>query len=194
MSFAIETLQITLHEILDPRPAGLSEHDLLKELAARKVTFFDTHYFNSPLGLFQRHFLLFHCLYRLRDTLRFGQAGDLTIHCLGIRIIPYRDTSSAHPVSYDPLAAYYLDMDNLKSTDEADVLRMLESFWQRFAGVDQRDEALAVIELTPPASFPEIKRQYRRLAMRWHPDRGGDSSQFQRLEWAMRVLRIAYQE
>lgn len=194
MYFGIETLLITLHEILDRRPAGLSEHDLLKELAARKVSFFDEHYFNSPLGLFQRHFLLFHCLYLLRDKLRVGEAGDLTIDCLGIQIIPYRDAPSVHPASYDPLAAYYLDMDNLKSTDESDVLRMLENFWKRFVGKDQRDEALAVIELTPPTSYPEIKRQYRRLAMRWHPDRGGDSTRFQRLEWAMRVLRILYQE
>lgn len=194
MSFAIDALLITLREILDTRPEVVSEHDLLKELAARKVTFFDEEYFNSTIGLFQRHFLLFHCLYLLRDKLRMGKGGDLTIHCLGIQMIPYRETPSTHPAMHDPLAAYYLDMDNLNATDESDVLRMLENFWKRFAGEDQRDEALAVMALTPSTSCLEIKQQYRRLAMRWHPDRGGDATQFHRLEWAMGVLRILYRE
>ena len=193
MLHAVENLLITLEEILASRADGLSEHALLKELAARKVTFFDEPYFSSPLGLFQRHFLLFHCLYRLRDRLRENGTGELTIHCLGIRIDALCDSISDHPVIHDPLAAYYLDLTHLESTEEADVLRLLESFWQRFANEEQRDEALAVIELAPPTSYPEIKRQYRRLAMRWHPDRGGDADRFQRLEWAMRVLRVAYQ-
>lgn len=194
MSFAIEALLIILREILDTRPDGLSEHALLKELELRKVTFFDEPYFNSTLGLFQCHFLLFHCLYRLRDKLRMGEVADLNIHCLAIQIIPYRNTPSAYPALHDPLAAYYLDMDKLRLTDESGVLRMLENFWKRFASLDQRDEALAVMALTPSATYPEIRREYRRLAMRWHPDRGGHAARFHRLAWAMDVLRILYQE
>ncbi len=193
MFHAIENLLITLEEILARRSDGVSEHALLKALAARRVTFFDETYFNSPLGLFQRHFLLFHCLYRLRDRLRERGVGELAIHCLCIRIAAPSDNASDLPVIHDPLAAYYLDLSHLESTEEADVLRLLERFWQRFASEEQRDEALAVIELVPPATYPEIRRQYRRLAMRWHPDRGGDAERFKRLEWAMRVLRIAYQ-
>ncbi len=194
MPCAIDALQITLEEILDACPVGLSEHDLLKDLAARKVTFFDDDYFNSPLGLFQRHFLLFHCLYLLRDKLRRGETSDLNIDCLCIRIIPSHDTSSPHPAMHDPLAAYYLDIDHLKSTEKSDMLRMLDGFWKRFAGENQRDAALAEMELTHPTNYSEIKQQYRRLAMRRHPDRGGDAAQFHRLEWAMGVLRVLYQE
>lgn len=193
MFHAIENLLITLEEILARRTDGLSEHALLKALAARQVTFFDEPYFNSPLGLFQRHFLLFHCLYRLRERLRERGAGELTIHCLCIRIVAPPDNASDLPVIHDPLTAYYLDLSHLESTEEAEVLSLLARFWQRFASEEQRDEALAVIGLVPPATFPEIRRQYRRLAMRWHPDRGGDAERFKRLEWAMRVLRIAYQ-
>ena len=194
MSFAIDALLITLREILDTRPAGLSEHALLKELALRRVTFFDEPYFSSTLGLFQRHFLLFHCLYLLRNKLRMDEIADMDIHCLAIQIIPYRNLPSAHPAIHDPLAAYYLDIEKLQSTDESGVLRMLDDFWKRFAGAEQRDEALAVMALTPSTTYPEIKRQYRRLAMCWHPDRGGDAARFHRLEWAMGVLRILYQE
>lgn len=192
MTVAIEELQTLLREILEDHPEGVSEHALLKRLAERDVSLFNENYFHSPLGLFQCHFLLFHCLYLLRNELR-TTWQDMNIHCLRIQLIPYRDTPSEYPALPDPLADYYLDLDNLESTDEADVLAMLDSFWKRFAGDDQRDEALAVMELASPTSYPDIKQQYRRLAMQHHPDRGGDPAQFQRLEWAMGVLRVLYQ-
>jgi len=193
MNVVIQCLQTLLRDILSAHPAGLSEYDLLKTLAACKVSLFNEDYINDPHGLFQRHFLLFHCLHLLRNELRATQRGDLNIHCMGIQLIPYSATPSEHPALPDPLAAYYLDLDNLKSTDESDVLRMLDDFWKKFAGNEQRDEALAVMELTHPTSYPDIKQQYRRLAMQWHPDRGGEPAQFQRLEWAMGILRILYQ-
>jgi hypothetical protein len=190
MNVAIEGIQVILREILDARPGGMSEYDLLKGLSERNVSLFNEDYFASPLGLFQRHFLLFHCLYLLRDQLRTTRQGDMNIHCLGIQLMPCSNTPSDHPALPDLLAGYYLDLDNLKSTDESDVLHMLDNFWQKFAGDDQRDEALAVMQLTHPTSYQNIKQQYRRLAMQWHPDRGGEPAQFQRLEWAMGILRI----
>lgn len=193
MTLPIEGIQTILREILDDYPDGLTEYDLLLRLAEYNVSLFSEDYFKSNLGLFQRHFLLFHCLYLLRDRLRSSRQGDLKIHCLGIQLIPDTLTPSTHPALPDPLASYYLDLDNLKSTGESDVLRLLNNFWAKFAGNEQRDEALAVMLLTHPCSYPVIKQQYRRLAMLWHPDRGGDQSAFQRLEWAMGILRILYQ-
>ena len=193
MNIVIQCLQTLLRDILAAHPAGLSEYDLLKTLATCNVSLFNDDYINDPHGLFQRHFLLFHCLHLLRNELRATQKGDLNIHCMDIRLIPYSITPAEHPALPDPLAAYYLDLDNLKSTDESDVLRMLDDFWKKFAGDEHRDEALAVMELTHPASYPDIQQQYRRLAMQHHPDRGGESAQFQRLEWAMGILRVLYQ-
>ena len=80
MNVAIEEIQVILRGILENRSGGMTEHDLLKALAGRDVDFFDEDYFNSPLGLFQRHFLLFHCLYLLRDSLRAAGQGDMAIH------------------------------------------------------------------------------------------------------------------
>ncbi|MBU0689678.1 MAG: DnaJ domain-containing protein [Gammaproteobacteria bacterium] len=194
MNVVIEGIQAVLGDILNANPAGLTEHELLKILAEHEVSLFGEDYFNSPLGLFQRHFLLFHCLYLLRDKLRAEQRSDMEIHCLGIRQIPYRSTASDHPTLHDPLAAYYLELDNFTNTDEQEVLRLLNDFWQRFSGDEQRDKALAVMGLAHPTSYPEIKQQYRRLAMQCHPDRGGEIDQFQKLEWAMGILRVLYRE
>ncbi|MBA3024482.1 MAG: DnaJ domain-containing protein [Gammaproteobacteria bacterium] len=192
MKDVIEGIQAVLGEILDAHPAGFTEHELLKKLAEHEVSLFGEEYFNSPLGLFQRHFLLFHCLYVLRDKLRAAQRSDLEIHCLGIRQIAYRNTPSDHPAQFDPLAAYYLELDNFTNTDEQEVLRLLNDFWKRFSGDEQRDKALAVMGLAHPVSYPEIRQQYRRLAMQCHPDRGGELAQFQRLEWSMGILRVLY--
>jgi len=193
MNYAIEGLQTLIHEILEAQPHGISEHELLKALARHNVRLFNEDYFNNPLGLFQRHFLLFHCLYLLREQLRAAEQSELTIHCLDIQLTAYNNTPSVHPALPDPLAAYYLDRDNLKSTNESDVLRMLDNFWIKFVGTEHRDEALNVMELSHPTNYPTIKQQYRRLAMQHHPDRGGDPTQFQRLEWAMGILRGLYQ-
>ena len=193
MTVAIAEIQTILSEILDDHPAGVDEHAMLKELARRDVSLFNEDYFHNSFGLFQRHFLLFHALYLLRDTLRSTGQGDLEIHCMGIQRIPCSNTQSEHPALHEPLASYYLNLDNLNSSNESDVLRLLDNFWKKYTSTTQRDEALAVMELTHTTSYSDIKQQYRRLAMQWHPDRGGDPEQFHKLEWAMRILRAVYQ-
>ena len=193
MTVAVEKIQAILSEILAAHPAGLDEHAMLKELGRRDVGLFNEEYFHDSFGLFQRHFLLFHGLYLLRDSLRSTGQGDLEIHCMGIQRIPYSNTPSDHPALHDPLAGYYLNLDNLNATSEPDVLHLLDNFWKKYTSTAQRDEALAVMELAPTASYPDIKQQYRRLAMQWHPDRGGDAERFHKLEWAMSILRAVYQ-
>ena len=51
----------------------------------------------------------------------------------------------------------------------------------------QRQQALAVLGL-PPNATQQIKRRYRSLAKRHHPDRGGDQRQMQRIIAAYEFL------
>lgn len=44
------------------------------------------------------------------------------------------------------------------------------------------------LELTPDASFDDIKQQYRTLAGIHHPDKGGDEERFKRIKFAYEVL------
>jgi DnaJ-domain-containing protein 1 len=52
----------------------------------------------------------------------------------------------------------------------------------------QRQQALGVLGLPPTATPKQIKRRYRSLAKRYHPDRGGDERQMQRIIAAYEFL------
>ncbi|MBE3559022.1 MAG: J domain-containing protein [Ktedonobacteraceae bacterium] len=51
-----------------------------------------------------------------------------------------------------------------------------------------RQQALAVLGLPPNATPQQIKRRYRALAKKYHPDLGGDSQQMQRIIAAYEYL------
>lgn len=44
------------------------------------------------------------------------------------------------------------------------------------------------MELDPSANANEIRRQYKKLAVRLHPDKGGDPEKFKELQMAYTVL------
>ena len=55
-------------------------------------------------------------------------------------------------------------------------------------GMLARQHALNVLGLPPNATRQQIKRRYRTLAKRYHPDRGGDQQQMQRIIAAYELL------
>ncbi len=66
------------------------------------------------------------------------------------------------------------------------------TFWQSKANparpLIERQRALAVLGLSANATPQQIKRRYRTLAKRHHPDRGGDRQQMQRIIEAYELL------
>jgi curved DNA-binding protein CbpA len=52
----------------------------------------------------------------------------------------------------------------------------------------ERQQALALMGLPSTATRQQIKRRYRELAKKYHPDRGGDSREMQRLVAAYQLL------
>jgi DnaJ-domain-containing protein 1 len=177
-----------LVDILRLHPAGLSEYALLQRLREDPRVAFERDRLDDPQDLFRTHFLLFHHLYRLREELRAGQAGDLDVHALNIRLHLDAPRESGALTQPDPLASYYLDLGNLTGVTCAEVERLLGEFWVRYGRHDRRAEALAVLDLPAEADAAAILRQYRRLAMRHHPDRGGDRERLQAINAAMAIL------
>jgi molecular chaperone DnaJ len=55
----------------------------------------------------------------------------------------------------------------------------------------QSDDPFALLGLRPTASLEDVKRAYRRLAMRWHPDRNASAaaeSEFKRIKMAYELI------
>ncbi len=55
----------------------------------------------------------------------------------------------------------------------------------------QRRRALRTLGLADPVEAAAIQYRYRQLAMRHHPDRGGDIEAFIAIQRAMATLRVA---
>ncbi|MDH2434961.1 DNA-J related domain-containing protein [Pokkaliibacter sp. MBI-7] len=187
----VETICHLIRQELALYPAGLSEYALIKAL--RK------HHLDLPLSpelsLFRSHFLLFHCLYHLREQLLSEQSGLLEIHTLCICLAPWQPGHEGLTKS-DPLQAYYMDWQQFASTDQQEVHALLDSFWKRYHLTDSGhlQAALCALELPPEAtvdvsSHQLIRRQYQRLAMQHHPDRGGDECRFKEIQSAWDYLR-----
>jgi len=178
-------------ECLRMQSDGLTEHALITQLRDAGVEPFAGARLQEPLSLFQAHFVLFHCLYRLRDRLAEGGEG-LRIHCLDIGIEPVREGGAVDGLlaTHDPLRAYYLDLAQLETMDAAAVEALLGEFWSQLGRDQQREQALEVLELADPVDADTIRRQYRRMAQRHHPDRGGDTAKLQRINAARWVLLV----
>ena len=185
-------LENMILNILQERREGLREYDLIEVMASQGVEDFEGEFYRDNLTMFQRHFLLFHCLYRLRDRLLSHKEGDLEIHCLKIRLIPYEFEDTQFPCASDALRDYYLDLTQLIRTTSEDVGILLDHFWLRYAAEDNRKEALRALGLVDPVSLVDIKAKYRRLVMEHHPDRGGNKIKFQAINKAMMELSAYY--
>ena len=68
----------------------------------------------------------------------------------------------------------------------------IRTFWRSNANparsLVQRQQALTVLGLPPTANLQQIKRRYRALAKRYHPDCGGDQRQMQKIIAAYEFL------
>lgn len=166
---------------------GCSEHQLLKRLRTRQELPLPEGPLADPLVLFQSHWLVFHGLYELRDRLLSRGEALLHIDPLGIQLLPYDPGEIALAV-HDPVREVYRDLSPLETTGAADVLALIGGFQARLQSARDYQQALTVLGLEAPVDLAAVRRQYRRLAMAYHPDRGGDARRFTALRAARETL------
>ena len=180
-------------DILRKQPSNWKVHTLAHELSQKGyIQQLD----ESPdKDLFKRNFLLMNALYQLQETLY--PDGWLQVEAMNIVLMSAIEASRHSVDTNDPLREYYLDWKNYEA-DEGEVRRLLNEFWsryQRYIGGSSssdldRAKALSLFELSADATKAEIRKQWRKLALRWHPDRdNGDSERFRVLCDAWNVLR-----
>lgn len=155
---------------------------------------------HQPLSLFRCHFLIFNALYRLQYLSHYHQRYQLNISSVLIEKQPYSKQHSSSTKAldqHDPLALFYTDISQLTQTKEQDVSRLLDTFWQEYLCPSRKQKALSCLELsTVPNNkidFTLIKKQYRRLIMKHHPDRGGSSEKMIAIHQALQCLEQYYQ-
>ncbi|AVJ56349.1 molecular chaperone DnaJ [Idiomarina sp. OT37-5b] len=189
----IAILTAALADLLQQK-SQWTEHQLIETLQKPPYELLEAGALRDPLSLFQTHFLIFHCLYRLRADWRERQQADLTINTLKIETLPWQ-AGEAGLQPHDPLADYYLDLTQLTGTTCADVEALLDDFWRKMgahkpsAGAQMPyEQACEVMEVAPPLTAPQVKRQYRRLIHRHHPDKGGSLVKMQTIKKAYQTL------
>ncbi len=173
--------------------SAYSEYELMRWLQEPEQGIFQADALAHQLTLFQSHFILMHALYSLRKEWLQQAVAVLDISALRIEKRDwYAFSSAATQVSNtDPLMDYYLDLNHLE-TPEEEIEQLLISFWQKMRLPEQQPEDLAILELTPPITSQQIKKQYKKLAMQHHPDRGGSEQKFCQVQSAYQRLRIQY--
>ena len=181
-----------LSGLLEQKPGGFSEFELIQVLQQPPYEYFDKEALKSDLAMFRCHFILFHCLYQLQDKWIQTKTCFLDIHVTCIRRLDWQEGFMTE--GDDKLRKYYLDWHNLSATSEQDVVELLNSFWQQMGKLDQvtakdKKDALLVLGMEEPLSAENVKLTYRKLMHQHHPDKGGDLAFAQRVDWAYRTLK-----
>ena len=180
-------------EILKQQSTGWKVHTLSSHLCDLELLpVLDA---SPDKDLFKRNFLIMNALYQLQETLY--PENWLQVQAMDIVLMPQSQVFGHEVDHEDPLRDYYLDWHNYEA-EEGEVKRLLNEFWTRYrefvgstdVGDMDRSKALSLFELPLDASPAEIRKTWRKLALKWHPDReNGNSERFRVLCEAWHVLR-----
>lgn len=146
-------------------------------------------------ALFKRNFLLMNALYQLQEMLL--PDSWLQVKSLDIQLSKIMPTDITTTLDQDvALRSYYLNWAHFEtSTEEIDVL--LSQFWGAYSSTISKSKvlmdkssALHVFDLEESASMQDIRHQWRKLALKWHPDRSsGNAVNFRQVCDAWQALR-----
>ncbi|CAM3746369.1 Chaperone protein DnaJ [Vibrio aerogenes CECT 7868] len=180
-------------EILKHEPSGWKVHVLSARL--NELGYISELDPSPEKDVFKRNFLIMNALYQLQEMLY--PEKWLQVEAMNIEL-SHVQSHVAHFIDQsDPLRSYYTQWSNYEAS-EGEVKRLLNDFWTHYKkhmGFDNvanmdRARALKLFKLPIDASDSDIRKTWRRLALRWHPDRqGGDADKFRILCEAWHTLR-----
>ena len=186
----IEPLKCLLETAQQP----VSEYEVLQQL--QQLGWLQPIDTRDTLSLYGAHFLIYNGLYQLREYYS-ARGTALEISALSIQLINCKNVDKpfvSTQLESEALREYYLDWSNLDEASDASVSALLDSFWQGFVSNDDYNDALRVLAIDSsladePINYVYIKKRYRQLAMKHHPDRGGDAATFQRIQSAFAIVQ-----
>lgn len=198
--------------ILDIIKQGpISEYEIITKFKSAPYHLFNHEVMSNNLALFQTHFVIFNALYRLRDLGLQHNQYDIDIISSQITYIPLTPTltssesnqQQSNPIqlsqnqqAIEKLRAYYLDWRNFEKTDESNVNDLIDSFWKTMfsqstmqMSESNLEKSLSILELDNLPTKADLKRQYLTLSNTHHPDKGGCTTKFQRLNLAYSYVK-----
>jgi len=166
-----------------------SEYSLLRHIQTVQPDFFNSLQENA--SLYKKHFYLINKLYQLSDSMKdYGEYIDISP--VEIRILKL-ETAKNKLAELDPLREFYLEQENL-NLSEKEVSDMLTQFWEKYLAIEEKAESIQILELQDEdvLSIGVIKKRFNQLALKLHPDKGGNQDDFDRLKKAYNSLRKIY--
>jgi hypothetical protein len=173
----------------------------------------------SPLDLYRNHFALFHLLYRLQEEFyqegvylhvhfmriflaEYPVSGKCRYYiddtgqfcgadCAGENnYCPFhRNSVGESAVEALSIKYFYLDRDNFDRLDEKTAEAFLQGAWDLLTRYGEYEKSLSVLGIIGAPDLRTVKRNFRRLAMEHHPDRGAESHRrFNEINRAYRLL------
>jgi hypothetical protein len=178
-----------LHNSLVIEKKTLREFDIIQAWRAKQ--WLPDNCIRTELLLFRTHFYIFHQLYVLKKQLITHYQGDINIHTLGSYYMdkPVNDqeknkldkNKDTQLHQHDGLLHYYLDWKPLFETDAAEIGRLKQFIGSGISQPYALKNAFERFQLTPPTNELAIKKAYRKLAIKHHPDKGGRIQDIQRI-------------
>lgn len=194
----IQHMLVAVEHELRTFPEGTDELNLIKKLQRPPWNLIGDLEFHDTQQLYPVHFLLFHVLYRLKDTL-IETGENLTISPLRIVIEQQNIVGGVGlPGAVDNLRNFYLDLSQYTLPKDA-IQQMMDRFWAGYQGLGpSKPEALHAAKVlgfdSVPDCFSTVKQAFRRAVMQAHPDRGGETEAIQSLNEAFAVLKAHFSQ
>lgn len=185
----LNPLVVGILQVLKTANKSLGIHELLQEVKTiSKVPKLDE---DEQLALFKLNWLMMNALYQLQWAL-LDSGYYLYISTLDIHLQPLHRkqvTAETQAVQQQPLREYYLDWNNFSDTTVDEVQAILDGVWQAYLNPAQQKTAYGLLGLAPSAKWPDIKKAYRQLVAKYHPDKGGDAQRFMEIRQAYECLK-----
>lgn len=168
----------------------ISEYQLVKILDSVAPGFSEIEGDNPSEIQFRKHFMVMNALFNLQHRL-IGKGVRLAITPLKIKLVKETYEDIAEMSEHNPdttLRDYYINWENYDVENPSHIKLLLNQFWERYLGNDNRSIALDILGLPADARWESVKQSYRRLAAIHHPDRGGETQQFNSIREAYEFL------
>lgn len=174
-------------QVLCERAGSLAIHQLLQQVKKRyTIPPLDS---DAQVAVYKLNWLIMNALYQLQTDF-YQQGYYLHISTLDIHLEALSDNANAEvkPSSNEALRDYYLDWRRFSETSKEQVEDLLAGMWRYAISDEKAQNAYTILGLEPHTTIAQVRKRYRHLASRYHPDKGGTAEEFMQVREAYEII------